>query len=85
MNSTKKFLLTAVTCLVAPLAFADQEQPAAKEMPKDTPKFEELDKDANGGISAVEATNTWLAESFSKADANQDGNVTKDEYEDATG
>ena len=81
MNTPRKFACTLAACLIAPLALSAQSEQPSDEMPKDAPKFEELDKNADGRITTSEAQGTWLADKFTVADANRDGSVTRTEYE----
>ena len=81
MNKPSKLACALVACMVAPLAFSAQSEQPSDKMQKEAPKFEELDKNADGRITTSEAQGTWLADKFTVADANRDGNVTRTEYE----
>jgi hypothetical protein len=45
--------------------------------------FEELDANTDGAITEDEAANSWLAGTFSDVDTDQNGYVTKAEYDEA--
>lgn len=81
MNVSTKTVLISAAGLAASLAFAGQAPDPSKETSTDVPKFEELDSNADGMITPTEARGTWLATNFTKADSNQDGNVTRAEYD----
>lgn len=51
----------------------------------ETPTFEQMDRDGNGVITTNEAQESWLEDMFAQVDVNQDGQITKAEYEQAIG
>jgi Ca2+-binding EF-hand superfamily protein len=84
MNIQKSVLFTTMLGLSSALAFGAPDQGSVQGDTAEKPAFEEIDKNADGAITENEAQATWLAESFATADVNQDGYVTKPEYEEAT-
>lgn len=76
----------AVTTLLAGGAMAQMSgESAPAGGSTNAPKFEEVDQNADGNITADEAQDTWLASVFVQVDANQDGVISKSEYEMAIG
>ncbi len=58
-------------------------QPQQSAEAAQRPAFDQLDQNHDGKISAAEAKGSWLSQSFAKADSDQDGFVSRDEYEHA--
>jgi hypothetical protein len=85
MNATT--LIAPLVGLAAAFALAahagePEVDPAAIESAQ-APMFEELDANTDGAITEDEAANSWLAGTFSDVDTDQNGYVTKAEYEEA--
>lgn len=49
----------------------------------EAPTFDQIDRNMDGSITTREAEGTWLAGSFAEVDANKDGLVDKQEYNEA--
>lgn len=64
-------------------AFA-QDEPEPAEPGMDMPTFEEADTNKNGVVSRAEAATEVPDLDFATADENQDGVLTRDEYDAAT-
>ncbi len=84
MNRKKSVLLAVVAGMISTTAFVAQAQETMEKKPAEVPKFEKVDKNADGAISTGEAKGTWLATVFTKVDTNKDGYITKSEYENAS-
>ena len=83
MNRRKIALLLTAAGLSTTLAIAVQAQEDEVGKIAKKPAFEEIDKNADGAITAKEAEASWLAESFLQVDVDKDGSVSKEEYEKA--
>jgi Ca2+-binding EF-hand superfamily protein len=74
--------MSAMALVASAAAFAgdeDNARVATAESMK--PSFTQLDADADGRISAIEAANnSRVAAGFTSADANKDGYLSKNEY-----
>src|SRR3954471_12241409 len=74
--------MSALALVASAAAFAadeDDTRVATAESMK--PSFTQLDADADGRISAIEAANnSRVAAGFTSADANKDGYLSKNEY-----
>jgi hypothetical protein len=75
-------LMFTVAALTSAVAFAQDEAPAAPAGDPSTASiFRQLDQDKDGRISPAEAqASSVVSSSFSKADANGDGALTRDEF-----
>ncbi len=75
--------ISAVALVASAAVLADQEDDSARVATAQsmTPSFTQLDADADGRISAIEAaSNSRVAAGFTSADANRDGYLSKAEY-----
>lgn len=86
MKFTKLAIPAILTALLVSFALgtaahAGGEKSKAEDMQK--PAFEELDANIDGVISKEEARDTWLAENFSRVDADGNGQINRSEYEKA--
>lgn len=62
-------------------AYPKQDSMAASKGEPEKKNWSDLDTDKNGTLSATEAASVEsLSQSFAKADANADGELTQDEY-----
>ena len=84
MNTHKAALIAAAVGLVSVPAFAAELGDTSQARQADVPTFEELDKNEDGVILPEEARGTWLEKAFNEVDTNQDGYVTRAEYQEAS-
>jgi hypothetical protein len=78
MKATYAALLGAASMV---LAFGTAHAADAKDKDKDTPGFNELDKNDDGKLSKAEAAgNPTLAARFGEVDGDKDGSITRMEY-----
>jgi hypothetical protein len=75
--------IASAAVLVAGFSIPGFAQNADDPDTMEKPKFESLDKNADGAISKTEAAASWLEASFARVDANRDGSVSKTEYDQA--
>jgi hypothetical protein len=69
--------------LLSGLGWAMAEEESAETLPRfnQVPRFSQVDKDQNGGLSKTEASQVpRLVEVFAQADINADGWLNQDEY-----
>ena len=79
----KVTLMFTVAALASGVAFAQDQAPAATTAadPTTSSIFMQLDKDKGGKISQAEAqASSVVSGSFSKADADGDGSINRDEF-----
>ena len=80
-NVTAAVVAATMVCASAVGLAAGEQKGAAS---KGTTSFQKVDTDANGAISMDEARAVpGLADNFTKADKNGDGQLSKSEYESA--
>ena len=74
--------MSALALVASAAAFAgDEDDTRVATAEAATPSFTKLDADADGRVSAIEASNnSRVAAGFTSADANKDGYLSKAEY-----
>ena len=77
----KKFVLAVLFASVPFVAQAKAKKEHGVDVKKQEAEFKSLDKDGDGGVSPEEAkSESKLNDGYKKADADNDGKVTLDEY-----
>lgn len=85
MNSRKPAYLASLASILAVFALNAQAGNEGMEKTAEVAAFEEIDVNADGVITATEAQqkDTWVASNFATIDSDQDGYISKQEFEEA--
>ena len=83
MNNIRPAYLASLASIVALFAFNVQAENEGMKKKGDVAAFEEIDVNADGVITVTEAQkkDSWVASNFTTIDSDQDGYITKKEFD----
>lgn len=82
MNFKTSAFVLGITAAAAGVS-AEEQSMITVTQADPAPAFSDLDADKDGSITLSEAEGSWLADTFTVVDANQDGIIDEAEYAEA--